>query len=141
MKKKLSNKDKKDWQNFLDSKENLQNKDELVFKKSFNAERSIDLHGYSLEEANQEIEKVINDSFSQGLKKITIITGKGLRSKNYDNPYQSENLGILKYSVPNFVKNNSDLMSKISNINFEAVNSSTKGSFEITLKKNKTIIK
>ena len=90
-----------------------------------------------MEEANNKIKKIITDAFAEGVKKINIITGKGLRSKNLDNPYQSKNLAILKYSVPDFIKNNPELMSKINKINFDEINSASKGSFEIVLKKNK----
>ena len=137
MKKKLSDKDKKDWQAFINSSHSLENKDQIIQKKNFTLEKSIDLHGYSLEQANQEIKKIINDSFLKGIRKINVITGKGLRSKNLDNPYQSKNLAILKYSVPDYISNNSELMSKISSIDSDAIDSPSKGSFEIILKKRK----
>ena len=138
MKKKLSEKDKKDWQKFIDNNDHVENKDQNIQeKKSSNLEKTIDLHGYTLEEANNKIKKIITDGFAEGVKKINIITGKGLRSKNLDNPYQSKNLAILKYSVPDFIKNNPELMSKINKINFDEINSASKGSFEIVLKKNK----
>ena len=138
MKKKLSEKDKKDWQKFIDNNDHVENKDQNIQEeKSSNLEKTIDLHGYTLEEANNKIKKIIIDAFAEGVKKIIIITGKGLRSKNLDNPYQSKNLAILKYSVPDFIKNNPELMSKINKINFDEINSASKGSFEIVLKKNK----
>ena len=137
MKKKLSDKDKKDWQAFINSSHSLENKDQIIQKKNFTLEKSIDLHGYSLEQANQEIKKIINDSFLKGIRKINVITGKGLRSKNLDNPYQSKNLAILKYSIPDYISNNSELMSKISSMDNDAIDSPSKGSFEIILKKRK----
>ena len=138
MKKKLSEKDKKDWQKFIDNDDHVENKDQNILEeKDSNLEKTIDLHGYTLEEANNKIKKIIIDAFAEGVKKIIIITGKGLRSKNLDNPYQSKNLAILKYSVPDFIKNNPELMSKINKINFDEINSASKGSFEIVLKKNK----
>ena len=137
MKKKLSDKDKKDWQAFINSSHSLENKDQIIQKKNFTLEKSIDLHGYSLEQANQEIKKIINDSFLKGIRKINVITGKGLRSKNLDNPYQSKNLAILKYSVPDYISNNSELMSKIFSMDNDAIDSPSKGSFEIILKKRK----
>ena len=136
MTKKLSNKDKNDWQNFLNSKEKLENKDKIKTNTLIsNLERSIDLHGYNLEEANKVIFEFIENCFYQGVNKINIITGKGLRSKNLDDPYQSRDLSILKYSVPEFIKNNSKLTEKILKIDYDAVNSSSKGSFDIFLKK------
>ena len=96
----------------------------------------IDLHGYSLEEANIKIFKFINDCYEKNIKSINVITGKGLRSKNIKDPYSSSDLGMLKNSVPDFIKNNPDLMSKIKSINFDEVASKNKGNFNIYLKKN-----
>ncbi len=135
---KISDKDKKDWENFLKSTDKLEIKDkEEITKSKFLIVKSIDLHGYSLQEANHKIFEFITDCFSQGVKKINVITGKGLRSKNVDDPYKSNNLGILKYSVPNFIKNNTELIDKVLKIDFDSVNSPSKGNFDIFLKKNK----
>ena len=136
MNKKLSNKDKKDWEKFVNSKGAIQDKDLQTTKKDFSyIEKIIDLHGYSLEEANIKIEKFILSSFEKGVRKINIITGKGSRSKNIDDPYQSKDLSILKYSVPNYIKENKNLMNKILKIDFESVEMSSKGNFDIILKK------
>ena len=134
MKNKLSDKDKKDWQNFLNSSEKLQAKEEDKPNNQAISEKSIDLHGYTLQEANEEISKFIDNCYLKRVKKINIITGKGMRSKNLDDPYQSTDLSILKYSVPEYVKNNSELMKKIIRIDFESVNSPSKGNFDIFLK-------
>ena len=131
---KLSNKDKKDWQNFLDSSEKLQSKDEDQLNNEVISEKSIDLHGYTLEEANKQISEFIENCYVNKVKKINVITGKGMRSKNLEDPYQSKDLSILKYSVPEYIKNNSELMSKIIKIDFESVNSPSKGNFDIFLK-------
>jgi len=131
---KLTDKDKKDWQNFLDSSDKLQNKDIDNPQKKKIMVRSIDLHGYTLEEANKEISKFIENSFLNGVKKINVITGKGMRSKNYDDPYQSKDLSMLKHSIPEYIKNNSELMKKIIKIDFDSVNSTSKGNFDIFLK-------
>jgi|TARA_B100001540_G_C15815973_1_gene647432 DNA-nicking Smr family endonuclease len=133
---KISEKDKKDWQKFIDSNDPLENKDyNSENQKYFRSEISIDLHGYSLIEANQVIDNLIKKSSVKKINKITVITGKGLRSKNFDNPYKSTDLGILKYSVPNYVKNNSELMSLIKEIDFQQVDDLNSGSFSIFLKK------
>ena len=138
MTKKLSDKDKKDWQKFLDSKEKLENKDKSYSKKKeVFSEKVIDLHGYTLDEANKKIFEYIENCYLNNIDKINIITGKGLRSKNLDDPYQSNDLSILKYSVPNFIKNNNELMDKILKMDFDSVNSPSKGNFDIILKKNK----
>ena len=131
---KLSDKDKKDWQNFLESSEKLQSKDVDQLKNQIISERSIDLHGYTLEDANKQISEFIEYCYVNKVKKIIVITGKGMRSKNLEDPYQSKDLSILKYSVPEYIKNNSELMSKIIKIDFESVNSPSKGNFDIFLK-------
>ena len=131
---KLSDKDKKDWQNFIDSSDKIQSKDIDHPLNNKIMVRSIDLHGYTLEEANKEISRFIENSFLDGVKKINVITGKGMRSKNIDDPYQSSDLSILKYSVPEYIKNNSELMKKIIKIDFNSVNSPSKGNFDIFLK-------
>ena len=131
---KLSDKDKKDWQDFLDSSEKLQVKDVDKLNNKVISEKSIDLHGYTLEEANKQISKFIENCYINKVKKINVITGKGMRSKNLEDPYQSKDLSILKYSVPEYIKNNSELMNKIIRIDFESVNSPSKGNFDIFLK-------
>ena len=133
---KLSDKDKKDWKDFLNSSEKLDIKDKDVsISPNLNIEKTIDLHGYTLEEANIKIFEFIEKCFNQNVSKINVITGKGLRSKNIDDPYQSSDLSILKHSVPNFINKNQDLMKKISKIDFDAVKSPSKGSFDIIMKK------
>ena len=135
---KLSDKDKKDWEKFVKGDEKLENKDKVYLdnNKQF-LEKTIDLHGYTLEEANKKIFQYIEDCYLNNIDKINIITGKGLRSKNIDDPYQSNDLSILKYSVPNYIKNNSELMNKILKIDFDSVNSPSMGNFDIFLKKKK----
>ena len=131
---KLSDKDKKDWKNFINSSEKLQSKDLEQPNDRAILERSIDLHGFTLEEANEEISKFIENCYLNKVKKINVITGKGMRSKNINDPYQSSELSILKYSVPEYIKNNSELMKKIIKIDFESVDSPSKGNFDIILK-------
>ena len=139
---KLSDKDKKDWENFVKSSEKVGNKDiEYIKKENQFVDKTIDLHGYTLEEANKKISEYIESCYLNNVNKINIITGKGLRSKNIDDPYQSNDLSILKYSVPNFIKNNTELMDKIFKIDFDSVNSPLKGNFEIILKSKKSEIK
>ena len=136
MKNKLSNKDKKDWQSFLDSKEKLLNKD-VIYKKNIKNEitKTIDLHGLSIENANKVINELIKKSFKDNINKIIVITGKGLRSKNINNPYVSKDLSILKHSVPDYVKSNHDLMKMIKNINEANIDDGGTGAFYIDLKK------
>ena len=139
---KLSDKDKKDWEKFVKSNEKIENKDtEYLSKEKQFVEKTIDLHGYTLDEANKKISEYIENCYLNNVDKINIITGKGLRSKNLDDPYQSNDLSILKYSVPNFIKNNTELMDKILKIDFDSVNSPLKGNFDIILKSKKSEIK
>ncbi len=135
MSKKITNKDKKDWEDFIKKNQKLYDKDEKKnSSKLFSKSISIDLHGYSLEEANDIIYNFIKEAHSKSVKKISIITGKGSRSKNKEDPYKSKNLSILKYSIPEYINNNVELMEKIKDINYEEVNDISKGSFEIILK-------
>ena len=135
--KKISEKDKKDWENFINNKDKVENKD-IFFKNRLNKEThmEIDLHGYSLDGANKKIFEFVNDCYDKKVKSINVITGKGLRSKNIDDPYTSTDLAILKYSVPEFIKNNSELMKKIKSLNFNESNSKNSGNFNIYLKKS-----
>ena len=137
MNKKLSKKDLKDWKNFVEGNESIPNKDTIINKKKIKKEATIDLHGFSLDQANNKVEKFINECFDKNVEKLNIITGKGLRSKVDQNPYQSKDLGILKYSVPEFLKSNTDLMSIIKRIEDQTDNKNS-GFFSIYLKlKNK----
>ena len=134
--KKISDQDKKDWKKFIDSDEKLENKDINNNKIGKNLKKkSIDLHGYSLENANKAISDFINQCYAKGIGNIKVITGKGSRSKNKEDPYLSTDLSILKYSVPNYIKNNSELMKKIKELDFDSVNDISQGTFNILLKK------
>jgi hypothetical protein len=134
--KKLSNKDQRDWKKFIDNDEKLENKDadHKKFKNNLK-KKSIDLHGYTLENANKVISDFINKCYLEGVENIRVITGKGSRSKNKENPYLSADLSILKYSVPNYIKNNSELMKKIKELDFSSVNDISQGKFDILLRK------
>ena len=132
-------KDKQDWENFLNNKEKIPNKD-FIHKKNIRYEKikKIDLHGYTIEEANKAIEKFIQKSFDENVTKIIVITGKGLRSKNVENPYLSKDLSILKYSVPEFIENNKNLTQFIIEIIDAKIEDGGSGAFYVYLKnKNK----
>ena len=132
----FSDKDKKDWNEFIFGNEKLHDKDSYKLQQKKNKIRSIDLHGYSLDNANQIVEEFILKSYSEGINKLIIVTGKGLHSQNEKNPYVSKDLGILKYSVPEFVKNNLELMKIISDIKEANIEDGGSGAFYIFLKKN-----
>ncbi len=136
---KISDKDKKDWENFLNRNEKLIDKD---FKKTINKNysiKSIDLHGYTLEQANKTIEQFIIKSFSENINKLIVVTGKGIHSNNEKNPYVSKDLSILKYSVPEFITNNKRLMEIIYDIQDAKIEDGGSGAFYIHLKKNKKL--
>tara|TARA_B100000965_G_C19252592_1_gene609395 strand:+ start:15 stop:434 length:420 start_codon:yes stop_codon:yes gene_type:complete len=136
LKKKISDQDKKDWKRFIDSNEHLENKDKNYISSSKNfKKKTIDLHGYTLENANKTINDFITKCYLEEVSIINVITGKGSRSKNKEDPYLSTDLSILKYSVPNYIKNNSELMNKIKELDLDSVNNKSKGSFDIFLKK------
>ena len=131
----ISNKDKKDWAKFIDSKDKLPNKDAKNNSVKIRKIRTLDLHGYSLEEANKIIENFINEAFLEKVSKLIVITGKGLHSENEKDPYVSKNLSNLKYSVPEFISNNESLMNKINEITDAKIEDGGTGAFYIYLKK------
>ena len=130
----ISEKDKKDWENFLSKNEKLPNKDIKIDKKLSFKTRSIDLHGYSLEEANNSIENFIVASYQENINKLIVVTGKGIHSQNEKDPYVSKDLSILKYSVPEFINSDKDLMKKIIEIKDAKVEEGGAGAFNIFLK-------
>jgi len=134
----ISDKDKKDWNKFISSKDKLPNKDDKSFKKkNFFSSKLIDLHGLTLDQANKLIEKFIVDSYSQGINKLIVVTGKGLHSQNEKDPYVSKEFGILKYSVPEFINNNKSLMNLVNEIKDAKIEDGGSGAFYIYLKKKK----
>ena len=135
----ISDKDKKDWQEFISSKDRLINKDEKSEKKKFHETKSIDLHGYTLDEANNAIEDFIYTSYFNSVSKLIVVTGKGIHSQNEKDPYVSKELSILKYSVPEFITNNKNLMNIIYEMNDAKIEDGGSGAFYIFLKKNKSI--
>ena len=134
---KISDKDKKDWENFLSKEEKLPDKDLKFLKKNNFKSKSIDLHGYTLDEANKVIEEFIYKSYEEKVNKLIVITGKGLHSENEKNPYVSNKLSILKYSVPEFILQNKNLMKIITEIKDAKIEDGGSGAFYIYLKKLK----
>ena len=134
----ISDKDKKDWENFLSKEESLPNKDLKILKNKKISSKLCDLHGYSLDEANKKINDLIRNSYESGISKLIIVTGKGLHSENEKNPYISKDLGILKYSVPEYIENNQELMSLINDIKEASIEDGGSGAFYIYLKKKLT---
>ena len=135
MNSKISDKDKKDWKNFLSKNEKLPDKDLNYNKEKKKTSFTFDLHGFSLEEANKKIEELIHNAYDKKIIKLIIVTGKGLHSENEKNPYISKDLGILKYSVPEYIKNNNELMNMINEIQDANIEDGGNGAFYILLKK------
>ena len=135
MNSKISEKDKKTWEEFLSNDQKIPDKDNFQSEIKSKKTRSLDLHGKTLDEANQVIENFIRKSYEDKVHKLIIVTGKGLHSSNEKDPYVSKDLGILKYSIPNFLKNNAELMELISNISEASIEDGGSGAFYIFLKK------
>jgi len=133
----ISNKDKKVWNNFINSKEKLPNKDLKNNQKKIINTKSLDLHGYTLEDANKKIENFILENYQNGITKLLVVTGKGLHSDVEKNPYVSKKLSILKYSIPEFIRNNIELNKCINSIAEASIEDGGSGAFYIYLKKNK----
>ena len=143
MKKKytVSSKEKKDWIDFTKQIGNISPKEVDFLQKNVvvSKVRKLDLHGYSISESNKIVKKFIVESFDYGYKKLLIVTGKGSRSKSYDNPYVSEKLSVLRYSVPEFIKNDENLNNKIIKISNAYVRDGGEGAIYIFLKNNKKL--
>ena len=135
----ISDKDKRDWETFLSSSEKLPNKDDKLKKKSSLKIKSIDLHGYTLDQANKFIESFIIKSYEENINKLIVVTGKGLHSQNEKDPYVSKELSILKFSVPEFISSNKNLMNIIYEMKDAKIEDGGAGAFYIFLKKYKSI--
>ncbi len=135
MSNKISDKDKKDWENFLSNNESLRDKDINFSKKKIIENKTYDLHGFTLDEANKKIKDIINNAYEKNIKKLIIITGKGIHSDNEKDPYVSKNLGILKHSVPFYINNNKELMNMVNEIKEADIDDGGSGAFYIYLKK------
>ena len=135
MNNKISDKDKKDWEDFLFNNENLPDKDTQTKEKRVQKTKIFDLHGYSLDEANKRVSQLINDAYNNGINKLIIVTGKGLHSENEKDPYVSKDLGILKHSVPTYIKSSTELMDMINEIKDADIEDGGKGAFYVFLNK------
>tara|TARA_B100000989_G_C19415604_1_gene416325 strand:+ start:109 stop:522 length:414 start_codon:yes stop_codon:yes gene_type:complete len=132
---KISDKDKEDWQKFISNKDRLPNKDEKITENKITKSFTFDLHGYSLNDANKKIEELIQNAYNLSINKLIIVTGKGLHSKNEKDPYVSKDLGILRYSVPEYIKNNKSLRNMINEVREANIDEGGSGAFYIFLKK------
>ncbi len=135
MSNKISDKDKKDWENFLSDKSTIPNKDLDISKENIVKTKTFDFHGFSLDEANETVERIVRESYENSIRKLIVITGKGLHSENEKDPYKSKKLGILKYSMPEYIKSNKELMKFINEIKNADIEDGGSGAFYIFLKK------
>ena len=138
MNSKISDKDKKDWEKFISSGENLPDKESNIKDQKIKKVKTFDLHGYSLNDANEKIKDLIYDAYNKEIYKLIIVTGKGLHSNNEKDPYISKDFGILKNSIPEFIKSNKDLMNMINEIKNAEIEDGGTGAFYIFLKKKLT---
>ena len=134
---KISDKDKEDWLKFINNKEEIENKDVGVKENAIFQQKTLDLHGYTIRDANLAVSNLIFRSYNKGVKKLKIITGKGMRSNNLDDPYKSKDLSILKYAVPHFILEENKLMEMIDKIDIDQVENLNSGEFNIYLKQKK----
>ena len=134
---KISDKDKEDWLKFINNKEEIENKDVGIKENAIFQQKTLDLHGYTIRDANLAVSNLIFRSYNKGVKKLKIITGKGMRSNNLDDPYKSKDLSILKYAVPHFILEENKLMEMIDKIDIDQVENLNSGEFNIYLKQKK----
>ena len=132
----LSKKDKQDWTDFLNKDSEIPNKDSQKNNINLRSKRfKFDLHGYSIQNANSKIFEIVNSCYEKGVSKILIITGKGLHSKSKSNVYISEEFSKLRNTIPDFIKNNSEINSKIKFIREADQSLGGSGAILIKLKK------
>ena len=137
----LTFQDKSDWEVFTKKMGHISEKESDLLNENFEINKipKLDLHGFSLDDANKAINKFIIQAFEKGNKKILVVTGKGSRSKSQNNPYISEKLSVLKYSIPEYIKNDENLSAKISNISYADLKHGGDGAIYIFLRKNKNL--
>ena len=136
MKKKdeLSKKDKKDWQEFLEDKSRIPDKDQKYQIDRPAQKFRFDLHGFTLDEANDKVKEIIKSCSENGYREILLITGKGLHS-NQENVYKSSELSKLRFSVPEFISTNPEISKLVSSIDNAPKMYGGEGALIIRLKK------
>ena len=138
MKKKenISEADKEAWSKYIKNPNDLFDKD-LKKNKTINRSKRYrtDFHGLTLSGANDKIRKIITDCFENGYSEILLITGKGLHSNSDEDVYVSKKLSKLKFSIPEFINSQNELLEKIISVNPAELKDGGEGAFVIKLKK------
>ena len=135
-KKNISKEDIKTWQDYLKNPKDIIDKDKTITaKKTINQRFKFDLHGFSLNDANEKVKELIPLCVKKGFKEILFITGKGLHSKVEENTYVSKDLSKLRYSVPEYIQSSPELEKYVSNISNASKIDGGDGAIIIKLKK------
>jgi len=133
-KKDLSQEDKKTWEEYIKDPTDVHDKD-INFRKHNRKDRfTFDLHGFSLNEANKKVREILVSCVENKYKEILLITGKGIHSTNDKDAYVSKDFGKLKFSVPEFIKSDSDCRNLIISVNEAEIVDGGKGAILIKLK-------
>ena len=134
-KKDSTQEDKKTWEEYIKNPSDIYDKDKDISNNVQRKERyKFDLHGFSLDEANNKVEEIIHYCVKNKFKELLLVTGKGIHSKNDEDTYTSKDLGKLKYSVPEYLKTNLDLEKFIVSINDAKKQDGGEGAIIIKLK-------
>ena len=134
-KKDSTQEDKKTWEEYIKNPSDIYDKDKDISNNVQRKERyKFDLHGFSLDEANNKVEEIIHYCVKNKFKELLLVTGKGIHSKNDEDAYISKDLGKLKYSVPEYLKTNLDLEKFIVSINDAKKQDGGEGAIIIKLK-------
>ena len=134
-KKEFNQKDKKVWEDYIKDPSDIYDKEKDISNNTQRRERyKFDLHGFTLDEANNKVKEIIENCVKNKFKEILLVTGKGMHSTSDDDAYISKKLGKLKYSVPEFIKNNSELNKLIVSIHNASKKDGGEGAIIIKLK-------
>ena len=116
-KKDLTQEDKKIWESYIKNPSDIYDKDKSISDIQLKKDRfKFDLHGFTLDDANNKVREIVTNCVSQNYKEILLITGKGIHSKSDEDTYVSKDLGKLRFSVPEYLKNDELLSNYILSI-------------------------
>ena len=134
-KKDLSEKDLNTWESYIKNPSDLYDKEKNNQKNQVTKDRfRFDLHGHTLDEANQRVRDIIFSCVKQKYKEILFITGKGLHSTSGNDAFVSKDFSKLKYSVPDFIKSDDDLNKFVLSISDADIKDGGEGAILIKLR-------